>query len=102
MNFLYFLSVNFRDIIKIKLYKNQDHVAFILGLPRWLNAKDSASVQETQVRSLGWEDPTPEFLPGKSQGQRNLVDHSPGRHKELDTMEHMCNFDFIFWTFSDQ
>ena len=41
-------------------------------------------MQETQVRSLGWEDPwrrkwqpIPVFLPRKSQGQRSLVDYSP-------------------------
>ena len=39
--------------------------------------------QETWVLSLGWEDPlekemaTPVFLPGKFQGQRNLVGYSP-------------------------
>ena len=39
---------------------------------------------ETQVQSLGWEDPleegmqlTPVFLPGKSHGQRSLVGYSP-------------------------
>ena len=41
-------------------------------------------VQETQVQSLGQEDPLEEemathciFLPGKSQGQRSLVGYSP-------------------------
>ena len=41
-------------------------------------------MQETWVRSLGWEDPleegmepTPVFLPGKSHGQRSLVGYSP-------------------------
>ena len=41
-------------------------------------------MQETQVRSLSWEDPlekemqsTPAFLPGKSCGQRSLVSYSP-------------------------
>ena len=41
-------------------------------------------VQETQIQSLGWEDPlekkwqpTPVFLPGKSHGQRSLVGYSP-------------------------
>ena len=31
-----------------------------------------------------WQ-PTPVFLPGESQGQRNLVGYSPWGHKELDT-----------------
>ena len=34
-----------------------------------------------------WQ-PTPVFLPGKSHGQRSLVDYSPWCHKELDTAEH--------------
>ena len=45
-----------------------------------------------QVQSLGWEDPLEKetatcsvFLPGKSHGQRSLVDYSPWGHKELDT-----------------
>ena len=40
----------------------------------------NAETQETRDRSLGWEDPwsrkrqpTPVFLPGKSNGQRSLV-----------------------------
>ena len=56
------------------------------------------TMQETRVRSLGWEDPlekemapTPVLLPGKSHG-RTLVGHSPWGHKELDTTErlHFC------------
>ena len=31
-----------------------------------------------------WQ-PTPVLLPGKSHGQRSLVDYSPWGHKELDT-----------------
>ena len=41
-------------------------------------------LQETQVQSLGWENPlekemqpTPVFLPGKSYGQGSLVGYSP-------------------------
>ena len=48
-------------------------------------------VQETQVQSLGWEDPlgegmatTPVFLPGESHGQRSLEGYSPWGCKELD------------------
>ena len=32
--------------------------------------------------SPGEEDPTPEFLPGESHGQRSLANHSPQGHKE--------------------
>ena len=35
---------------------------------------------------IKWQ-PTPGFLPGKSHGQRNLLGHSLGGHKELDTTE---------------
>ena len=45
--------------------------------------KNLPAKQETQVRSLGWEDPlekemasTPVFLPGESYGQRSLVGYS--------------------------
>ena len=41
-------------------------------------------MQETWVRSLGWEDPlekewqpTPVLLPGESHGQKSLVGYSP-------------------------
>ena len=46
-------------------------------------------MQETQVRSLVWEDPlekkrhpTPVFLPGESHGGRSLVGYSPWGGKE--------------------
>ena len=46
-------------------------------------------MQETQVRSLGQEDPlekgslpTPVFLPGEFHGQRSLVSYNPWGHKE--------------------
>ena len=51
---------------------------------------------ETQVRSLGQEDPwrrewlpTPEFLPGEFHGQRSLVSYSPWSYKESDMMERL-------------
>ena len=55
------------------------------GFPHGLEVKNPPAVQETQVRSLGWEDfleeemATPVFLPGKFHGQRNLVGSSPWR-----------------------
>ena len=46
--------------------------------------KNLPAMQETRVRSLGWEDPwrrewliTPVFLPGESHGQRSLAGYSP-------------------------
>ena len=56
--------------------------------------KNLPSTRETQVGSLGWEDPlekgmatTPVFLPGDFQGQRSLVGYSPWGCKELDITE---------------
>ena len=58
--------------------------------------KNLPAVQETQVRSLGQEDPvgrewlpTPVFLPGEFHGQRSLVGYSPWGHKESDTAERL-------------
>ena len=52
------------------------------------------TMQETRVRSLGWENlleketaPTPVLLPGKSHGQRSLIGYSPWGRKESDTTE---------------
>ena len=33
--------------------------------------------------------PTPVFLPGKPDGQRNLAGYSPGGHKEFDSSKNM-------------
>ena len=45
-------------------------------------------MQQTQVRSLGQEDPLEKemavFLPGESYGQRNLAGYSPWSYKQLD------------------
>ena len=56
---------------------------------------------ETQVRSLGQEDPLEKemaihswLLPGKSHGQRSLVGYSPWGRKELDTTERL-HFHFL-------
>jgi len=41
-------------------------------------------------RKIPWRrawQPTPEFLPGESHGQRSLVCYSPQCHTELDTAE---------------
>ena len=58
--------------------------------------KNLPAVQETQVRSLGWEDPlekematTLVSLPGKFHGQRSLVGCGPWAHKESGTTERL-------------
>ena len=64
--------------------------------------KHLPTMLETQVRSLGWEDPlekdqpTPVLLPGKSHGWRSVVGYSPWGHKELDTTE------WLHFHFSDK
>ena len=62
--------------------------------------KNLPAVQETQVRSLGREDPleekmakpTPVFLPGELHGQRSLAGCSPWGCKELDATERHFKF----------
>jgi len=56
--------------------------------------KNLPALQETQIQSLGWEDPldkewlpTPVFLPGESHGQRSLAGYSPWGCKELNKTE---------------
>ena len=52
--------------------------------------KNLPAMRETQIPSLGWEDPlekemqpTPVFLPGKSHGQRSLGDCRPWGPKRV-------------------
>jgi len=55
------------------------------------------AMQETWVRSLGWEDPLEKemathsriFLPRKFHGWRSLVGYRPWGRKELDTTERL-------------
>ena len=76
------------------------------GLPMWLSGKESAcntgdmgSTHESG-RFPGVGNETTPFWPGKSQGQRSLVGHSPWGHKESDMTEwlsmHTCG-PFIFF-----
>ena len=58
-------------------------------MAQWV--KNPPAMQETQVQSLGLEDPLKEetathssILAWKSPGQRSLVGRSPKGHKELD------------------
>ena len=59
--------------------------------------KNLPVMQETHVRSLGWEDPpekgmVPLFLSGEFHGQRNLASYSPWGFKELNTTEQLALF----------
>ena len=58
--------------------------------------KNLPAMQETWVRSLGWEDPlekeqppSPVFLPGEFHGQMSLAGLRLCGRKELDTMEQL-------------
>ena len=63
--------------------------------------KNLPAVQETQVRSLGWEDPLEKematyssilawrIMGGESHGHRSLVGYSPCGRKESDTTEQL-------------
>ena len=61
--------------------------------------KNPPAMQETRVRSLGWEDPlekgmvlpAPVFLPGEFHGQRSLVGYSPWGCKESDMTERLTH-----------
>ena len=65
------------------------------GFPGGASGKEPMQeMLETQVPSLGREDPLEEgmathsiILPGESQGQRSLAGYSPWDHKESDTTE---------------
>ena len=50
-----------------------------------------------------WQ-PTPVLLPGKSHGQRNLVDYSPWDHKKSDTTEQLHDFTMhsLHWSVLDK
>ena len=63
-----------------------------LGLPRWLRRlKSQPAMQETQIRSLGQEDPLEKgiathssFLTWKIPLTEDLAGYSPWSHKESD------------------
>ena len=61
------------------------------GSPVANMVKNLLAMRETQVQSLGQEDPLPfpVFLPGKFQGQRSLVGYSPRGCKESHTIERL-------------
>ena len=72
----------------------------MLLLPRWCSGKESICKHRRPKRhrfdpwfrkipwSKKWQQ-APVFLPEKFQGLRNLVDHSPWSHKELDTTDEL-------------
>ena len=76
------------DVIKIKTFYASQVVLVVI------NYMPMQETQETQVQSLGQEDPleegmqpTPVFLPRESHGQRGLEGYGPWGHQESDTTE---------------
>ena len=87
LKWLWFLYVQFTIILQSDLYFWK--VYLLRGLPRWLSNKES-TCQCRRLRFNPWVgkipwrrkwQPTPVFLPGKSQGQRNLVGYNLWGHK---------------------
>ena len=81
-----------REVRKINHFKVYNSVALTSLVAQ--TVKHLSAMRETQVRSLGREGPwrrkwqsTPVLLPGKSHGQRSLVDYSPWSRKESDMTE---------------
>ena len=60
-----------------------------LGLPRWLNGKESATKQETQVRSLGLEDPLEEEMATHSSipAWKIALTEEPGRLQSMGSQK---------------
>ena len=62
--------------------------------------KNLPAMRETQVQSLGWEDPLEKEMAthssilvlGESQGQRNLAGYSPWGPKESDMTSNIFTF----------
>ena len=72
-------------------------IAVHLGLPRWLNGKESTCQCrrcnfDPRVRKIPWRrkwQPSPVFLPGKSHGRQSLVGYCQWGLNELDTTERL-------------
>ena len=76
----------------------------VWGSPGGSDSNNLPAMLETQVRSLGLEDPLEEemqttlvFFPGESQGQRRLVGYSPGGHTESDMTKLLTLCCFKSW-----
>ena len=76
-----------------------------IKLPRWLSGQEFACQCrrgrrlgfDPWVRKIPWRrkwQPSPVFWPGKSHGQRSLVDYSPWGRKESDMTERL-HFHFL-------
>ena len=98
--------------ISQKLSNNMLYTKCYLGFPGGTSGKEPACQcrrPETQVRSLGQEDPleegiqpTPIFLPGETRGQRRLEGHSLQRCKKLDMTEATWHANVIYYIFKQK
>ena len=81
------MILSYHDRVRFQRWELLDRLAPIFGIrdfPGDSTVKNLLAMQEPRemhVRSLGWEDLTPVFLPGESHGQ------SPQGRKESDTTE---------------
>ena len=77
----------------------------VVGGGEWtLGYREGAYVKMNKAadsisHDLKWQS-TPVLLPGKSHGQRSLVNYSPWGHKELETTEQLTISHFYFSVFS--
>ena len=74
-------------------------------LPSWYSGKNSSCQCRKRkrrgfdlwVRKIPWRRlPIPVFLPGKSHGQRSLVDYCLWGHKELGTTERPYSYEYEY------
>ena len=89
-----------RESPTIRFFFFNHKVTYSLGLPRWLNGKESA-YQCRKCRTqrfdpwagkIPWRrkwQPDPAFLPGKSHGQRSLAGYSPWGLEESEMIEQL-------------
>ena len=103
------LYFNKRNNILFKMNLYLGPYKWSLGLPRWLSGKES-TCQCRRSRRWGfnpwvgkipwrreWQ-PTPVFLPGKSNGQRSLAEWSPQSCKESDMTEQLSTRFLTFYS----
>ena len=91
----YVLEINPLSVVSFTMIFSHSEGCLFTLLPWWLRGQ-SICLQcrrpgfDPWVRKIPWRrkwQPTPVPLPGKSHGQRSLVDYSPWDHKQLDTTE---------------
>ena len=90
--FFHLISCYLRSVVNRK--SNLFQRKLLMAFPHGPAVKNLLAMQETQVQSLGQEDPWRKpwqsaliFLPGDSHGQRSLVGYRPKGRKESGTTE---------------